>query len=198
MVQRLPLCLAWVIGLTTCIAGHTQAQPIAVLVGVEAAAYQTKNPHGGMAALGAMVGLERPVSDQLSVRVTATALRGLRLGDDISVCLLAPDGSCIPDPVFPLWLSRIEVLGACAPVRFMPLRILLGGGISIAGDAREPERSSPRLAVNTKTQATWRAGVDLRLGSSSHAPRIQFTRMGFSKNPFSLSFVDALSIVFRP
>ena len=184
--------------LTICVADHIQAQQTEVLVGMETAAYRTTNPYGGMVSLGAQVGLERRLTDQLSARATASALRGLRIADDISICYIAPDESCIPDPVFPLWLSSVEVLGAYLPVRRVPVRIIAGGGASVAGDARKKTRSSRALPLSTQTQAGWRAGLDVTLGSSRHAPRIQVTRMGFSADPFSLSAVDAVSIVFRP
>ena len=199
MLRSLLFRFAISIGLMTCVTRHVHAQEQSFLLGVETAGYQTENPHGGLGGLGVMLGLERSVSNRLSMRATATVLRGVRMADDISVCLgPAPDGSCIPDPVFPLWLSRAEVLGAFAPVRIVPLRIIAGGGVSIAGDVREPERNSPTLPLKTRTQATWRVGADLGLGSSSRAPRIQFTRSGFASDPFSLTFVDAIAIVFRP
>lgn len=169
-----------------------------LLVGLTLAAYRTTHPEGGPMSLGGLLAFQRRLSDHFSVRAAATVSRGVARGDGISICHFQPDGSCLPDAVFPSWLSTLEIQGVAAPIHGVPVYIVLGGGFALANDARENRRSAPSLPLSAERQAIWRGGLEVPFGSSRRAPRIQLTRTGFASAPFSLSFVDGLTFVVRP
>ena len=198
-VERLMhrFCLV-LFGLTTVIHASAQAQANSLVVGATTASYQTDHPEGGIIGLGASVGVERVVNSRIALRGLATLTRGIRTVDDISICHRRPDGSCLPDSVFPLSMSSLELQAAIAPFRSVPIRLVAGGGVSVASEARESNRSAPKLPLSPRTQAMWRGGLELPLGASPRAPRLSLTRTGFAKSPFSLTHVDALTILLRP
>ncbi len=169
----------------------------AFILGVTAAGYYAQ-PYGGLMGAGGLVGMEQQGSDHLSLRAVATLLRGVRTSDDISICYGNPDVGCLPDPVFPLWLSTVEVHGIIALFSRVPVHLIGGAGFSVASEPRTYQRSAPRLPLGTETQLVWRAGLDVRLGSAPRSPRLQFTRSGFGSNAFSLSRIHALTVLIRP
>ena len=197
-MQRFCLIL---FGLTTVNHVTVQAQAAtesAFVVGATIASYQTDHPEGGILGLGASVGLERALNRRIALRGFATLTRGIRTVDDISICHLRPDESCLPDSVFPLSMISLELHAAIAPFRSVPVRLVAGGGVSVAGEARESDRGAPKLPLRPRTQATWRGGLEIPLGASPRAPRLSLTRTGFAQSPFSLTHVDALTVLIRP
>jgi hypothetical protein len=128
----------------------------------------------------------------------ATLLRGIRTVDDIALCHLQPDEACLPDSVFPLTVASLEVQLAVAPFRGVPLRLVTGGGVARASEPRETARSATKLPLKPHTGATWRGGLELMLGASANAPRLSLTRTGFAQSPFSLTHIDAVTVLFRP
>lgn len=172
------------------------ARSVVIVGGIGVQVFRASHPEGGTSGLIALIGARRVVSDQVSATVIATAAQNFFSGDDISICHGNPEVGCLPDPVYPTRFYTLELQGAFAPVPEWPVRIVGGGGVSHAAKAREAERHPPEPDLGSKTQAMWRAGLDVSLGSSLRAPRLQVTRAGFWSAPFSTSFVDGLTISF--
>lgn len=179
-------------------AAQRESRYAQAFLGVTAASFRTPHPEGGTGGVGGLMGLERHLSDRASVRAVATTFHSVATTDGIALCHPRLDGTCLPDSVFPTWFSTLEVQGVMTPIRGLPIRIVGGGGLSHARDPKETRKSAPVLSLGSRTQALWRAGLDLSLGASRRAPRIEVTRTGFGSAPYSMSFVDAVSLVVRP
>lgn len=54
--------------------------------------------------------------------------------------------------------------------------------------------SVPDLGSHTTGMS--RAGLELKLGSSHYAPRVEFSQLGFSSEPYSISVINTLAISF--
>ena len=158
--------------------------------------YQSPHPRGSPGAIGVNVGVERAVYQRVALRVTATAARTRFHEGFTSICYLQSDGTCWPDAIYPSSLATLEVHALARPVRAVPLRIV--GGVGIA-HTRHPKSQRPHTSVpdlGSRTAGMWRAGLELKLGSSHYAPRVEFSQLGFSSEPYSISVVNALAINF--
>jgi hypothetical protein len=78
----------------------------------------------------------------------------------------------------------------------VPLRVIAGAGITLPIGGRE--NWSGALAVDSSAglRANLRAGLEVPLGRSRKAPRLQFTRSGFTRSIFSMNWLDAVFISF--
>lgn len=177
---------------------HAQGlQPVTVLVGVSLSGVRTRHPDGGILGAGALLGVERRLHQGASIRAIATADRNVFTSDDIALCHPIP-GGCLPDAVFPTWLYGLRVEGSVTPRDNWPLRLVAGVGAIYATKFRENERNASYLALDSVLRASWRVGLELPLGASRRAPIVQLTRTGFGAEPYSVSAVDAVSIMIRP
>ena len=169
-----------------------------VIAGVTLSGLRTAHPEGGIAAAGVLLGLERVLSDAFSLRAVASLTRGVfsLSPDDIALCHRA-GGGCLPDAVFPTWMSGLSLEGSLAPRRGWPIRIVGGLGAIVAGDPRENQRTRGAVDASAVLRATWRVGFEIPLGSSAKAPFVQISRAGFTATPFSVSSIDAIALSLR-
>lgn len=174
-----------------------QRAPRTLLVaGLTVGGVRTPHPEGGIATVGIVLGLERQLATAFSLRALASLTRGVFLVDGVALC--HPVGSgCLPDAVFPTWMSGLALEGTVAPRVGWPIRLVGGLGAIVASDARVNQRRRVPVDENAAVRATWRAGVEIPLGSSSKAPFVQLARTGFTERAFSVSNVDAITVSFR-
>jgi hypothetical protein len=166
-----------------------------LLMGVTLNRLRTDHPEGGELAAGALLGVERHVMPNVSLRAVATATRAIIVADDIALCHPIP-GGCLPDAVFPRWLAGFSLDASATPNPSWPIRLLAGLGGHFTGDPAErggPSTSEP----GSKITAHWRLGVDVLLGSSPKAGSVQLSRTYFARSQYSVSGVDALTLSVR-
>lgn len=167
-----------------------------LLAGLTVGGARTPHPEGGIATAGIVLGIERSLTTAFSLRALASPTRGVFSADDIALC--HPEGGgCLPDAVFPTWMSGLAVEGSLAPRGGLPIRLVGGLGATLASAPRENQRTRGIVDESAVVRATWRAGLELPLGSSSKAPFVQLTRTGFGVRAFSVSSVDAVTVSFR-
>ena len=171
--------------------------PRTLLVGgLTAGGVRTAHPEGGIGTVGIVLGVERQPATTFSLRALASLTRGIFLVDGIDLCHPVGNG-CLPDGVFPTWMSGLALEGSVAPRVGWPMRLVGGLGAMVASDPRVNQRRKAPVDENAAVRATWRAGLEIPLGSSSKAPFVQLTRTGFTERAFSASSVDALTFSFR-
>ena len=147
--------------------------------------------------LGLAIGIEKRLSDAITVRAVATAMRGaVGARDDQAICIPAPNDGCLPGALMPRWLSTIELTVSAMIVPVLPLRVVAGFGITVAADAREVFAGAPKAKSATETPSSFSGGIEVPLGSSPRAPRLQLTRVWFNPRPFSMRRLDALTILW--
>ncbi len=195
-VRRISVILGVMISVNTLGAQDLPRQQ--VLLGISVSALQTSHPQGGPPGLGGSLGLSQRVSDYASLRAIVGVTGVIRLADDIGGCILQPDGSCLPDPVFPRWLTSAELQGVLAPMARFPLTVVVGAGVVRGDGAAQRDREPRPVVADSKTRGSWKAGLELSLGRSHNAPRVQLSRTGFSKAIHSMTFVNALVLSFWP
>ncbi len=171
--------------------------PRTLLVGgLTAGGVRTAHPEGGIGTVGIVLGVERQPATTFSLRALASLTRGIFLVDGIDLCHPVGNG-CLPDGVFPTWMSGLALEGSVAPRVGWPMRLVGGLGAMVASDPRVNQRRKAPVDENAAVRATWRTGLEIPLGSSSKAPFVQLTRTGFTERAFSASSVDALTFSFR-
>ena len=166
------------------------------VAGLTVGGVRTSHPEGGIATAGIVLGLERPLTAAFTLRALASLTRGVFLVDDIALCHPV-SGGCLPDAVFPTWMSGLALEGTVAPREGWPIRLAGGLGATLASDPRENQRNRGMVDESAAVRASWRAGVEIPLGSSSKAPFVQLTRIRFTERAFSASGVDAVTVSFR-
>lgn len=168
-----------------------------LIVGISYLGYQSPNPYGSPGAIDLNVGVERVVAARLALRLSAAVARTQFSKGFLSICFLQSDGrTCWPPGIYPNSLTTLEANALFKPLRAVPLRIV--GGIGIA-HARHPRNQASLATVpdlGPHTSGTWRAGVELKLGSSHRAPRVTFSQSGFSSEPYSISVLNTLAVSF--
>lgn len=169
-------------------------EPMRVLFGVSLGGMRTSHPEGGIADLGGLLGVERTFAGRHSVRVLATLDHGVSTTDDIALCHPTTSG-CLPDAVFPSWLWGARLEGAMSVSAAVPVRLVFGAGVSLATKPQEADHSA--VPLKSVSRASWRGGVEVPLGRSRSAPVLQVGRTGFVNAPYSLSAIDAVTIVLR-
>lgn len=167
----------------------------ATVFGVTGSGFIGPYPHEAILGLGVLVGLEQKLTPGLTLRALASVQRGIATSDDVGIC--RPDGmdGCLPNPLLPQWLSSLEVNVTVALLPRLPVRVVGGLGLAIAGDARQTHRSAPRTSAPTETPLVIRRGIEIPLGSGARAVRLQYTRSDFRSDPFSLRRVEAVTIL---
>lgn len=200
-MRGLSLIVVWVSGIALSLSPRpSDAQrrtPRTLFVaGLSIGAARTPHPEGGIATAGLVLGIERPLTAAFSLRALASLTRGVFSADDIALCHPV-GGGCLPDAVFPTWMSGLTVEGSFAPRVGWPVRLAGGLGATLAADPRENQRTGGTVEGSAAVRATWRAGLEIPLGSSSKAPLVQLTRTGFGARAFSVSSVDAVTVSIR-
>ena len=168
-----------------------------MFLGPSIARFETSHPEGAPLALGGTLGVARSLARRASLRAVLGVMGAAIVADDIGVCHGNPDIGCLPDAVFPRWLTSLEIHGGIRPVRRAPLGVVAGAGIVRSDKAGENENNA-RLFSSTTYRGLWRAGIELTLGSTPYAPRLQYSRVGFASSIHSLTFVDGFTLSFWP
>jgi hypothetical protein len=170
-----------------------------LIVGLAYLDYQSPNPYGSPGAIGVDASLERVIAARLAVRVTAAAARTQFSDGHVSICYLQSDmRTCWPPGVYPNSLTTLEAHALVRPIREIPLRIVGGIGIARAQNPRSQRSLATVPGLGPHTSGMWRAGVELKLGSSHRAPRVTFSQSGFSSEPYSISVLNTLALSFSP
>lgn len=189
----------WVIaGLVTMTApAIAQPSPVATtwLVGVGGAAFRTLHPHGGTAGLGGTLAIDRVLNPFLSLRAQLRGMRMFATADDISLCTPLPVGGCWPDAVFPDQIWDVQA-GALVRLWHAPrLWVVLGVAATDFVGAREPERNARLHDRRSRWRTGWRTGVELALGSSRRAPRVQYARSMYSRPTLDLTGLHNIALL---
>jgi hypothetical protein len=161
-----------------------------------AAGYQTSHPEAGPIGLGVALGIGYRLREQLAARFMIRAFKTITVGDDIALCHLRPDGSCVPDSTFPSSLWMADIVAAYQPHGALPIHGLIGAGIMLpigpaAGDGAVDNPHVP------PAQSSWQLGLETALGRSQRAPRLQLTRIMPLRNLMSLDALLAITVRFR-
>lgn len=191
-----------VVALAWAIPGPVLAQETRSVAGMALVGYYLGKdccgPYVGSAAIGVHIGLERDLSSAISLRATGTLTRGFFMADDISICYGNPDVGCIPNPIYPRTLVSAEMHSLIRLYPRAPLRALVGFGLSRASDAREAERGARPTGQLAIVTVLARTGLELSLGRSPRAPRVQWTRTHFWKDLYQLSKAEAIALLLIP
>ena len=182
-------------------AGGARAQSVRstpkAVVAVTGTSYGTWHPEGSAVAFGALIGYERKVTSRIALRADAAYLSSIFPGDVTSICHPLPGGGCLDNGVFPghVWLGGLQAVTRVGVANF-PLYLLTGAALALPVDPRvnRTKRSPVDSAVHV--HGTWRAGVELGLGSSPRAPRAQFLYHRFPNAVWSLSSLKSVGLVF--
>jgi hypothetical protein len=163
------------------------------IVGLTASGFIGPYPDQNIGGIGGLLGLEQKLSDGISVRALASVQRGFS-GDDVTIC--RPDGldGCLAIRL-PYWLSSVEANAVVTPFPRFPLRFVAGLGYAIASDARGKGSGDSESSLPRETGLVIRRGLEIPLGSSARAPRLQYSRSDIRPQPFSLSRVEAVTIL---
>lgn len=152
------------------------------------------SPYAGenIVGLGGLVGLEQKLSDGISIRALASIQRGFS-SDNVGICI--PDGidGCLAVHL-PHWLSTVEVNALVKPYP-VPIRLLVGVGYAIGSDARVTRTGAPRTSLPAEAGFVIRRGLEVSLGRSRRAPRLQYTHSDVRPDPYSLKRVEALTLL---
>lgn len=160
--------------------------------GATASGFISPYLHENNLAIGALVGLEQKLSDGISVRALASVQRAFS-SDNIGICI--PDGmdGCLV-VLLPYWLSTVEAHALVKPFP-VPIRLVAGVGYAIGSDARGTRTGAPRTSLPAEAGFVIRRGLEISLGRSPRAPRLQYTHSDFRPDPFSLKRVEALTLL---
>jgi hypothetical protein len=151
-------------------------------------------PGENIAALGAFAGVEKKLSDGISMRAFAAVQRGFA-SNNVGVCV--PDGldGC-RTILLPYWLSSMEVNAAVTPIPRFPFRFVGGMGYAIGSDARRARSGARQTSLPAEMGFVIRRGIEIPLGRSPRAPRLQYTHTDVRPEPFSLNRVEAFTLLF--
>ena len=162
-----------------------------VIIGATASGFITPYLREDNGAIGALGGLEQRLSDGISIRALASVQRAFR-SNHVGICI--PDGmnGCL-EVLLPYLLSTIEANALFKPYP-VPIRLVAGIGYAIGTDARGTRSGAPS---NSPAEAglVIRRGLEVSLGRSPRAPRLQYTHSDFRPDPFSLKRVEALTLL---
>jgi hypothetical protein len=182
-------------------AGEVRAQSVRstpkAIVAVTGTSYGTWHPEGSALAFGALIGYERKVASRIALRADAAYLSSIFPGDVTSICHPLPGGGCLDNGVLPgrVWLGGLQAVTRVGVSTF-PLYLLTGAALALPVDPRmnRTKRSPVDSAVHV--HGTWRAGLELGLGSSPRAPRAQFLYHRFPSAVWSLSSLKSVGLIF--
>lgn len=169
------------------------------MVGLMLDRYHSDHPRGGYMGSGVAVAAETRVGQTTSVRAVVSGMSGFSFADDISVCYNpTPDGHCLPDAHFAHRLWGIEALAVVRPRASFPIALVVGPGAIWGVGARKGVSDSPSIDTTLGgPRATLRAGVELTLGTSPHAPLLHWSRTMVSSHLLSMTHISTLGLVFR-
>jgi hypothetical protein len=162
-------------------------------VSATAAGYFSDHPEGGPIGLGFALSVERQRASW-TYRGVITGLNTVVMGDDIALCHLLPDESCLPDSVFPASLWSLEGLTLVRPLARVPVQVLTGLGVAIPVGRRAGTNGSDVSDVRASVRGTWRFGGELQLGRGSRAARVQLSRSSYSSRLMSLTGLVTLQL----
>ena len=188
MSWSLKSCLLSVIWVTSPAAAQSVTS-----IGATAAGYLSDHPEGGPIGLGFAASAERQ-RRHWSLRVAVTGLNTVVTGDDIALCHLLPDESCLPDSVFPASLWTLEGLSLVRPLYQLPIWVLGGVGLAVPVGRRAGTNGSDIGDVHAGARGTWRFGGELQLGRSPRAARLHLSRSGYSNRMMSLTGLVTLQL----
>jgi hypothetical protein len=116
--------------------------------------------------------------------------------DDLSICYLLPSGGCWPDAVFPDQMWDVQA-GALVRLWHAPrVWVVLGAGATGSLGKREAVRNAELQDRRSRWRAQWRGGVELALGSSRRAPRVQYLHATHNRPILDLSGLRTLAVLF--
>lgn len=187
--------LGAVVCLTGVLAAQEPPRQLRILVGPLSGVYATSHRDGPAMGFGVAVGLERSISQRISVRGLAIGIKTDFTNIGVRVCQPSPLG-CRPPAVFPKGLVSGEFQSVASPLNGVPARVLGGVGVVIPIGGRANEVTGTYSDSSTGVRLTFRTGLEVSFGKSRRAPRAQLTRTGFSKAIFSMNWLDALGILF--
>lgn len=164
----------------------------ATILGAVASGFISPYAGENIVALGGLVGLEQKLSDGISIRALAAIQRGFS-SDNVGICI--PDGSdgCLA-VLLPHWLSTVEVNALVKPYP-VPIRLVVGVGYAIGSDGRVTRTGAPRTSLPAEAGFVIRRGLEVSLGRSRRAPRLQYTHSDVRPDPFSLKRVESLTLL---
>jgi len=162
------------------------------IVGAAASGFISPYPGENIGALGGLVGLEQKLSGGISIRALASIQRGFS-SDNVGICM--PDGidGCLA-VLLPHWLSTFEANALLKPYP-VPIRLVVGVGYAIGSDARGTRSGAPRTSFPAEAALVIRRGLEVSLGRSPRAPRLQYTHSDLRPDPFSLKRVESLTLL---
>jgi hypothetical protein len=167
------------------------------LIEAVAAGYRTDHPEGGPGGLGLAVALERRLAPRHSIRFTLSTLQTVVTADDIALCHPLPGGGCVPDSVFPgvLWIAEVSYL--LQPLIQLPLLMLTGAGVVLPRGHPEGHGAFGNPNAAADPGASWRIGLEARLGNSLRAPRLQVAATALAHRMMSLEGLVTVALQLR-
>ena len=162
------------------------------IFGATASGFISPYAHENILAIGGLVGVEQRLSDGISIRALASVQRAFG-SDDFGICI--PDGmdGCLV-VLLPYWLSTVEANALLKPFP-VPIRLVAGVGYAIGSDPRGTRTDAPRTSLPAEAGFVIRRGLEVSLGRSLRAPRLQYTHSDFRPDPFSLKRVESLTLL---
>ena len=143
-------------------------------------------------AIGALVGLEQRLADGISIRALASVQRAFR-SNSIGICIPDGESGCL-EVLLPYWLSTVEANALVKPYP-VPIRVVVGVGYAIGSDPRGTRSGAPNNSLPLEAGFVIRRGLEISLGRSPRAPRLQYTHSDVRPDPFSLKRVEALTLL---
>ena len=173
-------------------AQEPRARERATIFGATVSGFITPYLREDNGAIGALVGLEQRLSDAISIRALSSVHRAVR-SNSIGICI--PDGKngCL-EVLLPYWLSTVEANALLKPYP-VPIRLVAGIGYAIGSDARGTRSGAPSSSSPAEGGLVIRRGLEVSLGRSPRAPRLQYTPSDIRPDPFSLKRVEALTLL---
>ena len=164
-------------------------------VSLTSAGYLSDHPEGGPIGLGVALAVDRQRTPW-TYRAVLTGLNTVVTADDIALCHLLPDESCLPDSVFPASLWTLEGLTLVRPIMRVPVSLLTGFGLALPVGRRAGTNGSDVSEVRASVRGTWRVGGELQFGRGARAVRLQLSRSGYSNSMLSLTGLVTLQLQF--
>lgn len=168
-----------------------------LVLGLMLDGYASDHPRGGIAGSGVGFGYEHGMSRMTSLRAVGSVMSSFTTADDISVCYGTP-GNCMPDAHFAHRLWGLEALALVRPFARVPIRVVVGPGLLWPVGARVAVRNARSIDTTLGgPRATLRAGLELTLGRSRHAPLLHWSRVMPSSRVLSMTRFWTIGLVLR-
>lgn len=180
-------------GARSAVAQH-MASETRVLVGPGLGVYQANSRGGAGKGFGATVLLERAITRRVALRGSFAAFKTFVVRDGGVAC--PPDPPCGDLGFFPDEVVTGSVQTAVKAHTSVPLSAIGALGVTIPTEGHENVRGGPLADSRAGPRATYQFGIELVLGRSRRAPRLQLIRSGYSRSIYSMNWLDALFVVF--